>query len=145
MTAPLIQLDVPAEITYLGVIAACLNETVMTQPHLRDHVLFSHNLQLAVHEVGMNIIEHAYAQQCGGRITLTLTVEPAAPPASARLIIELQDTGAHSFDPAAVAAPNLDEPQEGGYGLFLVQHLMDEVSYESHAGGHGWRLIKNLE
>lgn len=145
MTSPIVvQLDVPADILYLGIITSSLNELIMAQP-LAEPELTSHNIQLAVHEVCMNIIEHAYANEPGGRIALTLTVEPPNGVQARRLIIELHDTGAHSFDPAAVAAPNLDVPQVGGYGLFLVQQLMDEMFYDPQPNDHRWRLVKNLE
>jgi len=145
MTSPIvIRLDVPADILYLGLVTCSLNELIMTQS-LAEPELISHNIQLAVHEVCMNIIEHAYANEPGGRIALTLTIEPPLGTQARRLIIELCDTGAHSFDPAAIAAPDLDVPQVGGYGLFLVQNLMDEVQYDPQPNDHRWRLVKYLE
>ena len=145
MTPPVVvHLDVPADILYLGIITASLNELIVAQSPPQSDLL-SHNIQLAVHEVCMNIIEHAYANQPGGRIALTLTVEPRPNTSARRLIVEIYDTGAHSFDPAAVAAPNLDVPQVGGYGLFLVQQLMDEMQYEPRRTDHRWRLVKDLE
>ncbi len=145
MTSPIVvQLDVPADMLYLGIVTASLNELLMAQP-LAQPELISHNIQLAVHEVCMNIIEHAYANQPGGRIALTLTVEPPSGVQASRLIVDLHDTGAHSFDPAAVAAPDLDVPQVGGYGLFLVQQLMDDMQYEPQPNEHRWRLVKYLE
>lgn len=140
-----VRLDIPADIHYLGIITASLNELILAQPHIADAELLSHNIQLAVHEVSMNIIEHAYADLPGGRIALTLTIEPCADRSARRLIVELADTGPHSFDPAAIVAPNLDEPQVGGYGLFLARQLLDEVYYEARANEHYWRLTKNLE
>ena len=140
-----IHLDVPADVQCLSIITASLNEVIQAQPQLADRELISHNVQLAVHEIGMNIIEHAYADQADGRLALTLTLDTLAAGAGCRLIVEMIDTGAHSFDPAVVAAPNLDEPQVGGYGLFLARQLMDEVEYQIRATDHYWRLIKNLE
>ncbi len=145
MTPPVaVHLDVPADSLYLGIITASLNELILAQS-LAEPELISHNIQLAVHEICMNIIEHAYADQPGGRIALTLTLEPRPNTSTRRLIVEIHDTGKHSFDPAVVAAPNLDVPQVGGYGLFLVQQLMDEMQYEPQPNDHRWRLVKDLE
>jgi serine/threonine-protein kinase RsbW len=144
-TPTVIHLEVPAEIACLGIITACLNELILAQPGLVEPELVSHNLQLAVHETCINVIEHAYADQLGGRLALTMIIEPQPDAPGSRLIVEIDDTSVSSFDPAAVAVLDLDEPQEGGYGLFLVQQLMDEVVYETRPDGHRWRLVKNLE
>ena len=63
--------------------------------------------------------------------------------AKRRLTVELSDTGM-PFDATAVAPVNLESPQEGGYGLFLAEALMDEVHYERKAGRNIWRLTKRL-
>ena len=98
----------------------------------------SYNVQLAAHEVCTNQVDHAYQGQDGGSIhaTLTLKKRPRC------LVVQLEDEG-QPFDPASAAAPNLDEPQEGGYGLFLAGALMDEVHYERRGETNCWRLVKN--
>jgi len=142
-TSALIKLDIPADIHYLGIVTASLAELLAAQPAGSAVDLLSHNMQLAVHEICVNVIEHAYGGSGNGRLALNLTIEPRDD--GRRLIVEVYDTAAHSFDPAGVAAPDLAEPQIGGYGLFLVQQLMDEVHYELRPDGHCWRLAKNLE
>lgn len=99
----------------------------------------SYNVQLAAHEVCTNQVDHAYGGRTDGliRATLTLAQRPR------RLVIELEDTGT-PFDPASAVAPDLDEPQEGGYGLFLAHALMDEVTYQRKGDKNRWRLVKQL-
>jgi serine/threonine-protein kinase RsbW len=108
-------------------------------------------VELAVHEVCTNIVEHAYAGAGEGRIAVALTLEtiggkavPVQGDAGARrLIVELQDTGC-PFDPQAAPSVNLDQPQEGGYGLYLAHTLLDEVRYERRTDRNVWRLTKHL-
>jgi serine/threonine-protein kinase RsbW len=59
------------------------------------------------------------------------------------LTVEIRDTG-KPFDLDAVETPGLNEPQIHGYGLFLIQQLMDEVVYIPKPGDNRWRLVKHL-
>jgi serine/threonine-protein kinase RsbW len=114
-------------------------QTLLTKLGNVDEIT-SYNVQLAAHEVCTNVVEHAYENQADSIIFVTLRgqLQPE------RLIeIEFRDQG-RSFDRASVPLPNLDEPQEGGYGLFLAQALLDEVRYESHGLENVWRLKKML-
>lgn len=97
-----------------------------------------YNITLAVHELLVNIIEHAYADK-RGRIRLRAYVDPA----NKRLRIETRDRG-KSFNPQQVARPELGTLQENGFGLFLIEQLMDEVSYRTARSGNYWTLAKQL-
>jgi serine/threonine-protein kinase RsbW len=99
-----------------------------------------HAVELAVHEVCTNIVEHAYGEAPGGRIDVTLTLVETP---HRYLTVELQDDG-KPYDASRSAAVNLDEPQEGGYGLYLAQALMDEVEYKRTGDRNIWRLTKSL-
>jgi serine/threonine-protein kinase RsbW len=57
------------------------------------------------------------------RVVFTVAQQPV------RLEIDLYDTGC-SFDIAQVPEPNVAEPQDRGYGLYLIRKLADEVVYE---------------
>jgi len=95
-------------------------------------------IQLAADEASSNIIEHAYKGRTGQiQMTIDLLENPC------ELAIELHDTGkAASLE--NVKQPNLEEPQEKGYGLFLMQQLMDSVEYFPEEGNNRWRLTKRL-
>ena len=136
--AQTIRLDVPASARYLGVVGACIGEMLARVEGLNDGEALTYNMQLAVQEICVNIVKHAYGDD-GGRIALTLTI--AAPPL--RLIVECHD-GGRSFDPARIPLPDLEHGQVNGYGLFLVHHLMDTVTYDPCPGHNRWRLVKYL-
>jgi serine/threonine-protein kinase RsbW len=133
-----IQLEVPAQVKYLGTITACVRAAFerinCAPPGDQDRMA----VELAVHEACANIIEHAYQGKTGKiRMTIDYLQDPCG------LAIMLQDTGkAASLE--NVKEPNLDGPQEKGYGLFLMQQLMDSVEYFPEDGNNRWRLVKRL-
>jgi serine/threonine-protein kinase RsbW len=133
----MIQVSFPAMLSYLTLIGPCLS-VLLKETAARQEEKLSYSLELAVYETCTNIVQHAY-RDSAGRIELKLTLEDQPP----RLIIDLYDTGL-SFNLTTVPQPNLEFPQEHGYGLFLVHQLMDDVSYAPASGKNHWRLIKNL-
>ena len=134
-----VKLELPATYKYLNVLSGCIAEMMTHVEGIDDRDAVVYNLQLAAHEICTNIVGHAYLNVGNGRIevALMLTDQPR------QLIIELEDHG-QSFDPAMVTAPTLDQPQVHGYGLFIVQSLMDEVDYRPLVEGNFWRLVKYL-
>ena len=91
-----------------------------------------YSIQLATDEAASNIIEHAYENTSKGFIEIACGMNGNS------LLITLHDHG-KSFDPSSVAPPNLkaslSERQIGGLGIYLMRKLMDEVHYETKAGG----------
>ena len=82
------------------------------------------NLGLAMSEACANVIEHAYRGQPGNVIKLRLTIDET------NLILMIYDYG-EKFYPETYALPDLNEPQEGGYGVLIIRNLMDEVHYDT--------------
>jgi serine/threonine-protein kinase RsbW len=148
-------LNLPSQVKYLGLLGDCisaicqqmlgleiavddasdsfLKDTGPDNPFMR----LCHDLHLAVHEATVNIIEHAYENRADGRIDISILVD------TGKIEITLRDQGI-SFDPDQVPEPNLDEPQEGGLGVYLIRRLMDEVTYQSDGSGNTLRLVKYL-
>ncbi len=93
-------------------------------------------LGLVVSEACVNIVEHAYRGQAGNPIELRLAINDT------RLVLQILDEGKR-FDLQSYSSPDLSEPQEGGYGVFLMRSIMDEVDYDtSGEGGTVLTLIK---
>lgn len=136
----LVRLDLPARHTYLHLLSDCVADMLRLVEGVNDFETLCYNVQLAAHEVCTNIIHHAYDESGDGRIEIVLCLEFAAQPV---FTIELHDTG-RPFDPDSYSAPNLDEVRVHGYGLFLVRHLMDTVTYTPLAGRNRWCLTKSL-
>jgi len=78
--------------------------------------------RLAVTEAATNIFRHAYAGKIPAAFELRVEVEMEA------VITHILDEG-QTFAPGEVRAPDPEALAEGGYGLFLIHSLMDEVSF----------------
>ncbi len=137
-TSEVVRLELPANLRYLNILAACISEMLARVDGLSDPQQTIYNIQLAVHEGCTNIVDHAYVDD-GGRIGVNLMLGWNPP----QIIIELHDTG-RSFDPTTIQDPDLDDPQVRGYGLYLMRQIMDEVVYESRPEDNCWRMVKYL-
>lgn len=82
------------------------------------------DLGLALSEALANVVEHAYGGNADQEIHLSLAID------SEKLCLTIRDFG-KKFDLANYTVPDLDEPSEGGYGVFLIHELMDEVTYDT--------------
>jgi serine/threonine-protein kinase RsbW len=137
--AETIRLDIPTSYHHLSIVSACIAELLGQVTDLIDREVLIYNVQLAVHEACTNIVDHAYDGEPRGRVVIDLTYDTSR----TQLVVELHDTG-HGFDLTGVPALNLEQPQEHGYGLFLIRNLMDDVIYTPGPDGNYWRLVKLL-
>ena len=132
-----VQLTLPATREFLSVLGASITTMLDRAIDIPDRDIQAYNIQLAVHEICVNIVDHAYNGHPDGKIDVNIMLHPH------RIEVELFDTG-QSFDPNAVPEPNLVEGQVRGYGLFLVNQLMDTVIYQALPGKNRWLLVKNF-
>lgn len=154
MTAT-VKVDIPAQHPYLAVLGAAVAAFV----ELLGDAALAYGIQLAVHEVCANIIDHAYADVAGvsdfNRIIVNLTGE------TGQVVAEVWDNG-RVFDPQAlswssqwaaisvaegtayrlsqVTEPGVD--QDRGRGMYLIHQLVDEVVYVSLPDQNKWRLTR---
>lgn len=134
-----LHLDLPASHIYLNALGGCIAAMLQRAEDLPDPQTTIYNIQLAVHEICTNIIEHAYANSASDRIKISLTLCLR----SGQFITDVYDTG-RACDLSKVAPPNLEQGQIHGYGLFIVRQLMDTVTLQSQPGNNHWHLAKNL-
>jgi anti-sigma regulatory factor (Ser/Thr protein kinase) len=87
---------------------------------------------LAFGELFTNCVRHAYGPGVAGRIEVALAVT------SDEICLSVQDYG-RTIDASHIAAPDLSRANEGGYGIFLVRTLADQVEFEA-PGGVGNRV-----
>jgi serine/threonine-protein kinase RsbW len=79
------------------------------------------DLELAMTEALSNTIRHGYCEASEEQIELTLDID------CDRIAFTILDRG-EPFDPAAKPEIDLENPGEGGYGLYLMEELTDELS-----------------
>lgn len=129
-----IQLVIPATLKHLSIVGAVIQALFERIP---DAETVAYNIQLAAQELCANIVNHAYAGKIG-EISLEIIVE------TGKVTLITRDAG-RGFTPDAVPAPDLDEPQVHGYGLFLIESLIDEINYETGESQNTWTLVKMLD
>lgn len=94
---------------------------------------------LAIHELCLNIIEHAYAGVPG-------TIELDASLQSNQFEMVVHDDGPNPYDGAsAITPPNPEDYPEGGWGLYILHQVMRNINYRRLDTGNEWHLLKDLE
>ncbi len=100
------------------------------------------DLKTAVSEACLNAIEHGNKMDAGMKVGIILNVEEM------NLQVTVQDEG-EEIGP--VETPRIEDKIEGrssrrGWGIFLIENLMDEVKFESTPeGGNLVRMIIHLD
>ncbi|SRR5258706_16439994 len=97
-----------------------------------------HQLALAVHELCVNIIQHAYAGTTG-QITLQAECYQHG------LCLSVYDSAPNAFRNVFRRAPDPLDLPESGWGLVILHRVMDGVSYVRQPRGNTWHLVKFWE
>lgn len=131
-TRPDAYFEVPAEHESLRAIGPWLDETLRT--HLPAHVEeLKARLELAIHELCINVVEHAY-ENSSGLIRFDVWFGPQ------RVTIRLVDDG-EEFDGSRVRLPDPANPTVRGYGLMIVAQLVDDMRYERTPDHNIWSIV----
>ncbi|MCA9734921.1 MAG: ATP-binding protein [Deferribacteres bacterium] len=93
-----------------------------------------YEIQLAVNEALANIIKHGYKGEKRGEIELSAETNRFGD-----LEIAIQDF-AEKVDLAKLVSRDLEDVQDSGLGVYLINNLMDEVEYDL-SREKGTRLI----
>lgn len=94
-------------------------------------------ITLAVDEAITNVIRHAYHNRRDGLIGIECQEGPDG------LEITLSDNG-EAPDMSKICARELGCDQPGGLGTHIIRKVMDNVSYESTAGGNRFVARKTV-
>ena len=96
-------------------------------------------IELALTEALANVIQHGYDGDPSREIVVSVETDER------RLVVRIRDWG-RPFDPETYVQRDLDDPGEGGYGVYLIRELMDDVTSEPQPdGGTLLTLIKRRE
>lgn len=123
------QLSLPTEARYVGMMRN-VAQSVMTDIGAPGDA--TEDVELAVTEACANAVRHSDV----GEYIVHLNVDDAV------CHVEIVDSGG-GFDPSSVPAPDSDsEALEGGRGLYLMQHLVDDMEFVRDVDGTHLRLTK---
>lgn len=111
-------------------------------PWIRD--TFPHadhgSIELALQELGVNIIEHAYnADGSPGAAGTASILVTASSDDGCGVTFTVTDEGAPPRD-ALTTRPDPNVPQVGGYGLLIIEQLATELSHQRLDGRNVWTL-----
>ncbi|MEM6285336.1 MAG: SpoIIE family protein phosphatase, partial [Chloroflexota bacterium] len=145
-------------------ITALYTHEVTEQNHMEEHTTFPATLEdvsrftprmearmsslplevrtsvtLAVHELLVNVVEHAYAGEEGN---IHFNVMQSAD----TLKIIIQDHAPNAFDPASASSdvPDPLDLPEGGMGMFIIHQTFETVDYKRTEDGNLWTLEKRI-
>lgn len=115
-------------------------EQVCDKFGLAPSVVFQ--LNLALEEAVVNVMNYAYPGQTGMPVTLSAEMHGNG------MVFELEDQGI-PFDPTSSEEPDVTLPIEdrpiGGLGIFLVRQIMSEVSYTRHDNTNVLTMTYHIE
>ena len=101
----------------------------------------SMNINLAVEEAVVNVMNYAYPEGTVGEVWIDASV------ADGLLTITIADRGS-PFDPTGKEDPDINLPAEersiGGLGILLVRQFMDTVTYQHTDGKNILTLVKKI-
>lgn len=117
-----VRVEAPAEIMLLRPLNQFVHHLLGQIPYLSGNDELLNNLELVFDEAFTYIHRHAYRSEEKGPVAIDIKI------GSDRLEFRFEDRG-EGFDPEGVRAPDLDEPKEGGLGVWLIRQVMDEFIY----------------
>jgi serine/threonine-protein kinase RsbW len=128
-----LELAINSDLGDVALVAIAANRVCL---HLGLDEAMAGQVELCIVEAVTNAIRHAYHDQPGNRVTVTIAEE------SAQLVIEVCDSGSamplkhqqrlvHGTDASGFELQDRNSIPEGGRGLQIIRTLMDEVSYTS--------------
>ncbi|MDD5634815.1 MAG: ATP-binding protein [Candidatus Omnitrophica bacterium] len=108
----------------------------LEERHIDDNIIF--DIHVGVEEAIRNAMVHGNQSDPDKKVTIIAEI------ADNKVMITVEDEG-NGFNPDNLPDPTLDENllKEGGRGVYLIKHLMDEVRYEN--GGRRIIMIKCLK
>lgn len=122
----------------LARVRAFIQQVFHHAPETRPSALQIHMIVLALHETLANVIEHVHGFSGQEQIQTSAWFERDT------LICRITYTGA-AFQMADRAPQLPDSPRDRGYGLFMVDQIMDDVRYFCGSGGvNEIRLTKRI-
>ena len=126
-------IELPPALESLRIAAPFTAGVLQETPDLPDRDRLIHDLELVSSEALTNAIRHG----ARGEVPISLGYSLDAN----GITITVTDHGS-GFDPEAVALPEFDQLPEGGYGVYIMKSIMDDVRYEKSPAGNTLILTK---
>lgn len=141
-TERIIELRLPSRLGYEKVAMDTATSLARRMGFSADRI---DSLRTAVSEAVTNAIEHGNEQDAAMKVLVMLAARPDG------LVISVADQGVRQLDQGRTAMkPRIEEalikPDKGGWGIWLIRELMDEVEFTTGpGGGNQVRMVIHLE
>ena len=135
-----LHLKVPSHTDYLDVIRDFISKLATEAGFDEENV---HKIALALDEACTNVIRHAYDRGEEGFVEVEANVNRKG------LSLTVSDSG-RGFNPDRIETPDIEklmaQHKFGGFGLYLIKTLMDEVEFSIAPGVRNEvRMTKHLK
>jgi serine/threonine-protein kinase RsbW len=128
------EISIPSDTKYVKEISSKVSALIA--PYKIDEIA-AFDIRLCVEEAVINAIVHGNRRDPSKRVKITYWVKDG------NLNVEIEDEG-NGFNASKLADPTdeLNIMMSSGRGVFLINHLMDEVRYNEQ--GNTVRMVKHL-
>jgi serine/threonine-protein kinase RsbW len=131
-------IKMPRDLTSLHLATETANWICQTlyRPPLKPDIAYA--VELSVSEACTNAVKHAATVASEDTLTIVFEIFKQ------KLSITVIDQGP-GYDINNIPLPDFDQHPEGGYGIFIIRTMMDEVAYSPKDGCNNLKMIKYLE
>jgi serine/threonine-protein kinase RsbW len=134
-----IEIRLPSRADFLGAVRSILRGFLEECTEARLPVEQVNELQMALQEACINVVRHAHRNDASKPLVVSIISSKD------RIAIEIEDYGPGIPDRAHQPPdPDPANPREGGYGLFIMRNVMDEVRSERRGAKHVLVLVKKF-
>jgi serine/threonine-protein kinase RsbW len=127
-------IELPAELESLSAAAQFTEDVIREILGDSPPAKLGYNISLAVSEALTNAIRHC---GCGKVVGLEFSWDQQ------QVVITVTDHG-EALHIEEIPEPDFQCGAEGGYGLYIMQQLMDDIRVENFPGGKRLMMIKHL-
>lgn len=133
-----VDIKVPNKTRYLSLIGKIGEDIARELERFSgDKEVLAYHLNLVLTEAMVNAIKHARASEPEKLVRIVISLHRDD------LTIRVYDDG-QGFDINAIPAPNFEELEDRGRGIFLIRSLMDSVSYRKNCRENILEMKKKL-
>ncbi|QWV95019.1 ATP-binding protein [Geomonas oryzisoli] len=133
-----VDIKVPNKTRYLSLIGK-IGEDIAREleRYSGDKEILAYHLNLVLTEAMVNAIKHAGPKEPEKLVRIVITLHHDD------LTIRVYDDG-QGFDINSIPAPNFEELEDRGRGIFLIRTLMDSVAYRKNCKENMLEMKKKL-
>ncbi len=133
-----VDIRVPNQTRYLSLIGKIGEEIARTlKKYKGDRNELAYHINIVLTEAMANAIRHANEGDPRKEVHITIAIKQKC------LHIRVFDEG-QGFDISSLPAPDFEDLDEHGRGVYIIRSLMDRVSYKKYNGGHVLEMVKTL-